>query len=715
MHSAPWLQGAHNLEEVIIALQTGFAFMCEALVITLTGHGGLLDDLPFHWALELADDASRDLWQAYVGELESLSDAFADELCHHSDLCGQLYAEMLPREVRHALGEFYTPRWLAAQLIDDLQLEGPTRVVDPFCGSGVFLLAALDAQISAGQPPAMACANVFGADINPAACVAARGNLALAWHRHGISSEHRPRQWPVWWSDSLQPALSRAHDGARQTVDAPLWQRAPFDVVATNPPWVGWEYQSRALRTAVQPAWDHYALSSSRGTARAFLKEDLSTLAMVATWDTLLAEGGRSVAVLRSSTMTSSVASSGLRRLSIHPEAAAVDQMALEHVHVLDDLRVFHGARVEACAWMLTKGAPTTFPVPGQIWQRKHSSAHPSPWAPLSEVLDHVHLTPAAVTPTDPQRQADRWMVGARRCVELSAEMSGVCAYRGRAGVFTGGANAVYYLERQGPHAPGCSRYTNIVKRSRRPAPKISAILEDAWVYEIIRGRDVQRWHTSGHSLLLCPHTADTRLHAIDPTALGQIAPHALAYLTSMRATLDARKGFTRWEQPYREQAFYVLQRIGAYTFAPYKVCWRYIATDFVVAVVGPDALGRPRLPNDKVMSVGVASIEEAHYLCGVLSSSPVRWRVLAHSSGKQISASAISSIKVPRYDADDTLHRRIAAISLEGHGQITTASSSARAEWAWALDALIADMFQWPVEHIDTFRDDLHRWGLTF
>jgi type I restriction-modification system DNA methylase subunit len=61
------------------------------------------------------------------------------------DLLKKLYHGLLPREIRHDLGEYYTPDWLAERLI--IQTLGSAdlgnsakRVLDPACGSGTFLV-----------------------------------------------------------------------------------------------------------------------------------------------------------------------------------------------------------------------------------------------------------------------------------------------------------------------------------------------------------------------------------------------------------------------------------------------------------------------------------------------------------------------------------------------------------------------------------------------
>ena len=52
---------------------------------------------------------------------------------------------IVPRKLRHDLGEFYTPDWLAGYLIDRSGYPGDPniRFLDPACGSGTFLVDAI--------------------------------------------------------------------------------------------------------------------------------------------------------------------------------------------------------------------------------------------------------------------------------------------------------------------------------------------------------------------------------------------------------------------------------------------------------------------------------------------------------------------------------------------------------------------------------------------
>jgi type I restriction-modification system DNA methylase subunit len=109
------------------------------------------------------------------------------------DLLKKLYHYLLPREIRHDLGEYYTPDWLAERLIiqtlGQADLGDPTkRVLDPACGSGTFLVILIKyireraerRKMPRTQVLELILKNIVGIDLNPLAVIAARTNYLLA-------------------------------------------------------------------------------------------------------------------------------------------------------------------------------------------------------------------------------------------------------------------------------------------------------------------------------------------------------------------------------------------------------------------------------------------------------------------------------------------------------------------------------------------------------
>lgn len=127
------------------------------------------------------------------------------------DLLKKLYQYLVPRKLRRALGEFYTPDWLAEELLERVGFDGnpETRLLDPACGSGTFLTLAIgkvlkfmdDHLLDPTATTAKILENIVGFDINPLAVIAARTNYLLALGPYG-----RPLttiRIPVYLTDSI--------------------------------------------------------------------------------------------------------------------------------------------------------------------------------------------------------------------------------------------------------------------------------------------------------------------------------------------------------------------------------------------------------------------------------------------------------------------------------------------------------------------------------
>ncbi len=654
------------------------------------------DALGFDWYLDAID---QDFCQQLRGFLQRLQHEYPDQirpwLAKPGDPFGALYCQIMDADILHVAGEFYTPWWLAQMLLEQVQWQPAQSLIDPFGGSGIFLKAALARAARLGFVGAQVLPQLHMIDMNPAACCAARANLVIALAGEAKKGG-QSLNLPVHCKDALAPAWKPKAKAAL----------APAAVLATNPPWVGWEYMSRPYRRQIEPAWRKYQLFTATGREAAFLKEDLSTLALVAACDTYLQDGGHCVCVLRKNCMNSQLAAGGLRRLSIHAQS---DPLQLQHVRCFDGIRVFAGARVEACTWQLSKGRPTRFPVPASRLRPKHGPWQPSAHCSLAELRQDTVEEAEQVIRSRADDPASRWIIGDATCVAQADALQGTSAYRARTGVFTGGANAVFYLQRtdQGP-GQGTSHYRNVVRRAKRKAPEIEARLEDDLVYEVIRGRDLHHWQIRDSGLLLCPHSPETRMQPLPAELLKSNYPHSWSYLNRMQAPLKARRGFAGWEKSIHEKNFYALQRIGAYTFAPYKVAWRYIAKDLSPAVIGPDDAGRPRLPNDKIVYVGLDQEQEAFYLCALLSSAPLRWQIRASSSSTQHSPSIIAAVNLAAFDPGLPAHIELADSCRRGHAAAAQGDPGVVSTEQAHINDWVAKLYGFSQLSMQSFESDL-------
>ena len=94
------------------------------------------------------------------------------------DLFRALYEATVPQTVRAGFGEFYTPYWLAQHVVSKAGLRANDSVLDPCCGSGTFIIAAISAIRQENRKTPITAKEIFGRvvgiDLNPLAVLTAR-------------------------------------------------------------------------------------------------------------------------------------------------------------------------------------------------------------------------------------------------------------------------------------------------------------------------------------------------------------------------------------------------------------------------------------------------------------------------------------------------------------------------------------------------------------
>lgn len=177
----------------------------------------------FGWYLDIWDDAIHDAIKNIVAQLSNYSlvtlDVDPDET---RDLLKKLYQNLMPRPLRHNLGEYYTPDWLAERLLGMLcgwrkngdkrvpDIKPDYRILDPACGSGTFLVLCIkhakeyakEKMLPESEVLEKILNNIVGFDLNPLAVISARTNYLLAL---GDLLQHRKGDIniPVYICDSI--------------------------------------------------------------------------------------------------------------------------------------------------------------------------------------------------------------------------------------------------------------------------------------------------------------------------------------------------------------------------------------------------------------------------------------------------------------------------------------------------------------------------------
>ena len=115
------------------------------------------------------------------------------------DIFKDLYMSIIPQSVRHSMGEYFTPEWLADRVISkaiSLIPNNQWKAIDPCCGSGIFIIGLIKKIVGnrsireLSHQQRLEIRNnildrVFGVDINPLSVLSARVSYFIALHQLG--------------------------------------------------------------------------------------------------------------------------------------------------------------------------------------------------------------------------------------------------------------------------------------------------------------------------------------------------------------------------------------------------------------------------------------------------------------------------------------------------------------------------------------------------
>lgn len=679
------------------------------------------------------------------------------------DLLKKLYQYLVPPEVRHRLGEYYTPDWLAELVLDEIGYDGNTlkRLLDPACGSGTFMVLAIHRAKEYGKQhrePLLETANriignIWGFDLNPLAVIAARTNYLFAMGN--LVNELTNFEIPIYLADSVlwpsktgqiklnfaggknlevQTSIGPFHvpyiwvekDGLLISKAAPLvedmvkhgftgpealdqfkkeglvfpphehvvqnfyehilsleqqgkngiWTRflknafAPmmagtFDFVVGNPPWIRWDYLSQSYRNATLQLWKDYGLFSLRGfeTRLGGGKKDFSMLFAYAAADYYLKKDAKLGFLITQEVFKSKGAGEGFRRFQL----GEGESLKVLKAHDLVSVQPFEGAANKTALIILKKGKETIYPVPYIVWQRKKGVGKIATDKILSDVLFLLKKKHLSARPIKGKNGAWQTVSGEQKSL---AAIKGGNFYKALLGA-NPNPYGVFWLEVKQVLSDGDIIVRNMVEKGKLNISSIEARIEPDLVFPAIRGSDIERWATKPIIYMLVVQDPKKRT-GYPVEMIKEKWPRTYGYLLGFKDDLLSRALYHK----YHEEAgnpFYSQFNISEETFSRYKVVWKAMSNDIVAAVISQikTPLGfKTIIPLHTTAIIPTGNEAEAHYLCAIINSSPVREFIKSFSSaGRGFGTpSVMEHISIPKFDPKNTVHQKLSELSKKLH-----------------------------------------------
>jgi hypothetical protein len=744
----------------------------------------------FRWYLDTfsprVEEAIREVARAF-SDFEPATTTLNTQ--SNRDLLKKLYQYLVPQEVRHKLGEYYTPDWLAELVLNEVGYDGNTlkRLLDPACGSGTFLVLAIQRARDYGrthkepllETAKRIVANIWGFDLNPLAVIAARTNYLFAFGN--LVDELPNLEIPIYLADSVlwpdktgkfelnfaggehikvQTSVGKFHipyiwvkdEGFLMRKAAPLveemakqnysvseaikrfkkeglvfpphehvvqnfyneilnfekqdkngiWARflknifAPmiarkFDFVVGNPPWIRWGYLSQEYRDATFPMWKEYGLFSLKGHAARLGggEKDFSMLFTYASADYYLEKGAKLGFLITQEVFKSKGAGEGFRKFRLGQK----ESLKVLKAHDLVSIQPFEGAANKTSAIILKKGARTSYPVTYTVWSRKKGVGRIPTDIQLHEALPRLQKKKHMAQPIGNLTASWQTIAESQRRLTL---IRGKNVYQARRGASTE-PYGVFWLKVNQVLSNGYLIIRNLPDKGKREIKQVEERIEPDLVFPAVSGADIKRWSASIDNYVLITQDPKTRSGYPEETMKSKW-PRTFGYLVIFKHHLLDRASYKKYHAEVAA-TFYSQYNVADYSFSRYKVVWKRMASDIVATVISQHKTPfgyKTIIPTDTTSLFATENEAEAHYLCAVINSTPVREFIKSYSSaGRGFGApSVMNHVGITKFNPNNKLHQKLAQLSKTLHDLKTKDKLDKVPELEREVDRLVYKLF---------------------
>lgn len=345
------------------------------------------------------------------------------------------------------------------------------------------------------------------------------------------------------------------------------------------------------------------------------------------------------------------------------PGAAEVHLSPLE-VEDLSKLQPFEGATNRTAIFIAGKSqTPVHYPVPFTLWN-KHKRVTIAQESSLKEVISKVDRLPLLAMPVEKNDLRSPWITGSALVLKVLSAIRGHAVYSSRKGVYCP-TNAIYWIIECQKGAGATLIITNLADTGKKTLKQVNAAVESTFVHDLVRGKDVYRWHWEHELKIILPQDPNHPASALPIDRLKLKFPKTFAYFKSFEKEIRACALLSQFFDP-KTDPFYSSYNVGGYTYSPFKVVWKEICQE-IEAVVIEDPNGSV-IPDHKLVMVAFDTADPAYFLSGLLNSIPIGLFVRSYAVQTSISGHIFDYVALPQFDAKDATHRKIALLARKCH-----------------------------------------------
>lgn len=501
-----------------------------------------------------------------------------------------------------------------------------------------------------------------------------------------------------------------------------------FDYVVGNPPWILWDNLPEDYRESTISLWKKYGLFTLSGSRARYggAKKDISILFTYVGSDKYLKKNGKLGFLITQSVFKTKGAGEGFRsfrfpqKKKINGKDITVNiDLKLIEVHDFVDVKPFEGANNKTNAFILKKsGEKTLYPIDYTLWRKLNDIDQKESLETAIKKLTPIEMV---AIPSDPNNELSPWITLPKNVINIVKNFYGGNEYQSHIGVNSGGANGVYFIEILNildekeididmsnkkletiislthPSTVKDLRIKNVTKGMKKEYPKVETLIEDFFVYPMIKSRNVKKWKIKGYSYIIQMQNPIKRI-GFNESWVKTNFPKTYEYLYDFKKILLERALYKKYLKD-KNVPFFSIYNVGEYTYAPFKVVWNRMGKKLhccVISTIDDEFLGEKIiLPENVIAFMDFYNEEEAHYVCAIMNSSITDMLLRSIAGGtKSFGTPNIidDTIRILKFDQDNDEHIKLSELSKKAHGLALSDKDTSKIEAK--IDSIVTKLY---------------------